>query len=175
MSDYPWHLVREHRLFDGRKITIRPVKHSDADLTRDFLTELSGESRYLRFHKWVQAPSDKLIHFLTDIDYDRHMALVCITLDGGRAQLVGEARYVADSGGKNCEFGIMIADGWHKSGIAGLLMADLISAARERGLATMEGMVLTRNSNMLKFARGLGFKVDMMDEDPATSRIVKAL
>lgn len=175
MADYPWHLVREHRLFDGRNVTIRPVKHNDADLTRDFLTELSGESRYLRFHKWVQAPSDKLIHFLTDIDYDRHMALVCITLDGGRAQLVGEARYVADGGGGTCEFGIMIADGWHNTGIAGLLMADLIAAARERGFAIMEGLVLSRNSAMLRFARGLGFEIERVPDDFATMRIVKRL
>lgn len=175
MADYPWHLVREHRLFDGRQVTIRPVKNSDEDLTRDFLTELSGDSRYLRFHKWVQAPSDKLIHFLTDIDYDRHMALVCITLDGGHAQLVGEARYIADSGGWTCELGIMIADGWHNTGIAGLLMADLIAAARERGLAIMEGLVLSRNSAMLRFARGLGFETERMPDDLATMRIVKRL
>jgi GNAT superfamily N-acetyltransferase len=175
MADYPAHLTREHRLYDGRTVVIRAVRHNDDVLEREFLNELSGDSRYLRFHKWVHAPSDKLIHFLTDIDYERHLALACIASDAAREKLVGEARYVADGAGKNCEFGIMIADGWRKTGIAGLLMADLIAAARERGFATMEGMVLTRNSKMLKFARGLGFKVDVMEEDPATARIVKVL
>ena len=162
-------------MFDGRTVVIRPVRHNDDVLEREFINELSGDSRYLRFHKWVQAPSDKLIHFLTDIDYDRHMALVCITLDGGRAQLVGEAHYVADSGGWTCEFGIMIADGWHNTGIAGLLMADLIAAARERGFAIMEGLVLSRSSAMLRFARGLGFEIERVPDDFATMRIVKRL
>ena len=175
MTDYPAHLTREHHLFDGRTVVIRPVRQNDAVLEREFIDELSGDSRYLRFHKWVHAPSDKLIHFLNDIDYERHLALVCIASDAGREKLVGEARYVADGGGRNCEFGIMIADGWHNSGIAGLLMADLIAAARARGLATMEGMVITSNSKMLRFARGLGFTIERMDEDPATTRIVKAL
>ena len=175
MADYPSHLVREHRLFDGRTVVIRPVRHNDTVLERDFLTELSGESRYMRFHKWVNAPSDKLVHFLTDVDYDRHLALACIASDAGREKLVGEARYVADSDGKHGEFGIMVADGWHKTGIAGLLMADLIRAARERGLRTMEGLVLSRNAAMLRFARGLGFEIQPVAEDLATMRIVKTL
>jgi acetyltransferase len=175
MADYPAHLAREHRLFDGSTVLIRPVRRNDAVLERDFLTELSGESRYLRFQKWVHAPSDKLIHFLTDVDYVRHVALVCIVSDAGREKLVGEARYVAEADGKHCEFGIMIADDWHKTGIAGLLMADLIKAARERGLKTMEGLVLTRNAAMLRFARGLGFKIEPIAEELTAMRIVKTL
>ena len=175
MADYPSHLVREHRLFDGRKVIIRPVRNDDGALARDFLTGLSGENRYLRFQKWVQAPSEKLIHFLTDIDYDKHMALVCIASDAGRERLVGEARYVADSGGWTCEFGIMIADDWHNTGIAGLLMADLIAAARKRGFAIMEGLVLSHNSAMLRFARGLGFEIERVPENFSTMRITKTL
>ena len=175
MADYPSHLTREHRLFDGRTVLIRPVRHNDAVLERDFLTGLSGESRYLRFQKWVQAPSDKLIHFLTDVDYERHVALVCIVSDEGREKLVGEARYVADADGKHCEFGIMIADDWHNTGIAGLLMADLIAAARKRGFAIMEGLVLSHNSAMLRLARGLGFEIERVPDDFATMRITKTL
>jgi len=175
MAEYPAHLVRKHRVYDGRTVTIRPVRPDDEVLEREFLNELAGESRYLRFQKWVHAPSDKLIHFLTDIDYDRHLALVCTVPQGDHEELVGEARYVADADGRNCEFGIMIADAWHKSGIAGLLMEALIGAAQARGLATMEGQVLTRNSAMLRFARGLGFEIQPIPEDPATTRIVKRL
>lgn len=174
MADYPAHLARSHKLYDGRIVTVRPIRAADAAHTREFLERLSGESRYLRFHKWVNAPSDKLVHFLTDIDYDRHMAFVCTWTDKNAEQVVGEARYVADSGG-HCEFGIIIADRWHKSGIAGLLMAALIRTARARGLATMEGMVLSSNRAMLRFARALGFEIQPIGDDPTTRRIVKKL
>ena len=96
MAEYPAHLVREHRLFDGRTVTVRPIRPDDAPLVREFLDELSGESKYMRFQKWVHAPSDKLIHFLTDIDYDLHMALVCAVRHGEREEIVGEARYVSE-------------------------------------------------------------------------------
>jgi acetyltransferase len=175
MAEYPEHLIRDHRLHDGRTVTIRPVRPNDEVLEREFINKLSGESRYLRFQKWVNAPSDKLIHFLTDIDYDKHLALVCTWPGANGDELVGEARYVADAEGKDCEFGIMIADSWHNSGIAGVLMEALIRAARSRKLAMMEGQVLTRNTSMLRFARGLGFEIEVMAEDPTTTRIVKRL
>lgn len=69
----------------------------------------------------------------------------------------------------------MIADAWHKSGIAGLLMESLIRVARERGLTSMEGLVLRSNPPMLRFARALGFEVHSVAEDPLTLRIVKKL
>lgn len=175
MAEYPEHLIREHRLHDGKQVTIRPVRPNDEVLEREFINKLSGESRYLRFQKWVHAPSDKLIHFLTDIDYDRHLALVCTAPGEHGEELVGEARYVADAEGKNCEFGIMISDTWHNTGIAGILMEALIRAARSRQLAMMEGQVLTRNSTMLRFARGLGFEIERIADDPQTTRIVKKL
>jgi acetyltransferase len=175
MADYPTRLVQEHTLFDGRRVLIRPVREDDDTLERAFLSDLSGDSRYLRFQKWVKLPSDKLVAFLTHVDHDRHLALVCIARSGPAQEIVGEARYVVNAEGKSCDFAIVIADGWHKSGIAGLLMNALIGAARERGLATMESQVLTCNTEMLRFAHGLGFEVQHVPDDMTTVRIVKAL
>ena len=175
MADYPAQLAREHVLYDGTTVTLRPIRRGDDALEREFIEELSGESRYLRFQKWVNAPSEKLIHFLTDVDYDRHMALVCTLARPGGEQLLGEARYVAAADGRSCEFGIMIADDWHNSGIAGLLMEALMRIARERGIGLMEGQVLSSNRVMLRFARALGFRVESVPGDPGTRRIVKRL
>jgi GNAT superfamily N-acetyltransferase len=129
----------------------------------------------MRFQKWVHAASDKLIHFLTDIDYDLHMALVCTARHGEREEIVGEARYVSLLSGGICELGIVIADAWHKSGVAGVLMEDLIHAAKERGLARMEGFVLSANTEMLRFVRAVGFKAERSPQDPTVMRISKDL
>jgi acetyltransferase len=175
MAEYPAQLVHEHRLPDGRTVTLRPIRAEDAGSVRDFLNELSGESRYMRFQKWVHAPSDKLVHFLVDVDYDRHMALVCTAKHGDREEVVGEARYVANPDGGTCELGIVIADAWHKSGIAGLLMEALMGAARDRGFAAMEGLVVASNAEMLRFVRALGFAVEQIPEDRRSLRIVRKL
>lgn len=174
MADYPAHLTRTHCLHNGRKVIIRPVRADDAARMLTFLKTLSGESRYLRFLKWIGAPSDKLAQFMTHIDYERHMAFVCTAPQGADEEIIGEARYVADAAG-TCEFGIVIADAWRKSGIAGVLMALLIEVARARGLKVMEGSVLHSNTTMLKFVRGLGFAVHAVPEDLTTVRVVKPL
>jgi acetyltransferase len=172
---YPLGLVQEHTLWNGKTVTIRPIRADDAVRMREFLAETSGESRYKRFQKWVNAPSNNLIHFLTEVDYDRHMALVCSVAHGDEEELVGEARYAAPPIGTRCELGIIIKDAWRKTGIAGLLMEALIRAARDRGFEVMDGMVLATNRTMLRFAQALGFEVERMDDDREMMRIVMNL
>src|SRR5690349_12476462 len=99
MADYPHHLVRSHTLADGRRVVIRPVRDDDERLEAGFIGHLSGESRYLRFQKWVRVPHEKLIGFLTHVDYDRHLALVCVAKTGTAEEIVGEARYVVNADG----------------------------------------------------------------------------
>ncbi len=65
MAEYPAELVHKHRLADGRTVTIRPIRPDDRARVRALLSASSEETRYQRFQKWVHAPSDKLIHFLT--------------------------------------------------------------------------------------------------------------
>ncbi len=89
--------------------------------------------------------------------------------------MLGEARYVADPDDRTCEFGIMIEDSWQKSGVAGLLMDALTRAARNRGLAVIEGIVLSTIAMMLRFARALGFEVQAVPGDLTTMHIVKKL
>jgi acetyltransferase len=171
MADYPAHLERERHLADGRSVTIRPIRAADEPLEQQFFDRLSGETRTLRFMKYVGSVNEKLIHFFTHIDYERHMAFVAE--HAGR--LVGEARYVANPDGKSCEFGVVIADDWHKTGIAGLLMYALIDAAQAAGFETMEGLVLRENRAMLRFVRALGFELEPEAYEPTMVRVVRKL
>lgn len=179
MAEYPAQLVRERQLFDGRTVTIRPMRHDDEQAELEFLRGLSKDSLHARFMKWIASPPAKLAHYFADIDYQRHMAFVCAVKSGGgadaRERLVGEARYVVNPDGVSCEFGVVVADDWRKSGIAGLLMEALIRTARDRGLQRMESTVLRTNGAMLRFARALGFEVQPIADDPTTVSIVKPL
>jgi len=172
---YPATLVGQHQLPDGTTVTIRPIRADDADRIRNFLTASSEESRYRRFQKWVGTPSNNLVHFLTDVDHDQCLALVCTVPHGADEDIVGEARYIVSRDGKSCEFGLMIEDSWTKTGIAGLMMEALIEGARDQGLAEMEGQVLASNAPMLRFAHALGFKVEPIKEDRTTLRVYQRL
>jgi acetyltransferase len=156
---------------DGRTVLIRPVRPEDEPLEREFFGGLSGETRRLRFQRFTGALTDELMRFYAHIDYDRHMAFVC----EWQGRLVGDARYVANPGTRSCELGIVIADDWHHSGIAQLLMHALIGAARARGFETLEGLVLSDNRDMLDFVRELGFEARVIVEDPTLVRVVRKL
>lgn len=175
MTEYPSHLARERRLADGRIVLIRPIRPDDEPREHEFLDALSGDTRRRRFMRYAFPQNEELVHFFTHIDYDRHMAFVCEAAVEGEPHLVGDARYLANPDSRSCEFGIVVADDWHHSGIAQLLMAELMRAAREHGFETMEGLVLRDNADMLGFVSALGFAVQDMPEEPGLVRVVKRL
>jgi L-amino acid N-acyltransferase YncA len=100
------------------------------------------------------------------------MAFVC-EAEGG--ELVGEARYVANADARSCEFGVVVADAWRHSGVARLLMDALIRAAQARKLETMDGLVLSENQDMLRFAKLLGFELSPDAVKPALVRVTRKL
>lgn len=172
MGAYPTHLVRRRQLADGREVTIRPMRAEDADAERRFLDGLSAESRRLRFLGRVDPGDEKLVRFLTRVDYDRHMAFVAESAEAG---IVGNARYVVNADARSCEFGVVVADAWRHTGVAQLLMDALMRAARARRLETMEGLVMSENHDMLQFARSLGFELAADPVQPALVRAVLRL
>jgi|SRR3970040_2559428 len=174
MGDFATHLDQRRTLADGREVTIRPIEHDDEAAERGFFERLCGESKRLRFLKFVSCVNEQLIHRFTHVDYHRQMAFVCEATVDGRKELVGEARYAANNG-RSCEFSVVIADDWHKSGIAGLLMVALIRYARASGFETMEGMVLRDNRAMVRFVRALDFEVAPVPEEPTLLRVVRQL
>jgi acetyltransferase len=168
--EYPVDLVRDHRLADGRAVRVRPARPEDQALDAAFLVDLSAESRRLRFPRWRDEPGE-MARFHTHVDYERHMVLVC----EAEGRIVGEAQYIANPGGRSCELGIVVADDWHHTGVAQLLMHALVDAARSRGFESLEGLVLRENAGMLDFVRTLGFRLDPVTEDGNLTRIVLPL
>jgi len=168
---YPAHLARERRLADGRAVLIRPVRRDDAAAEWLFFSGLSPQARRLRFQRFAGEVDEALMRFYTQIDYDRHMAFVC-EHDG---RIVGDARYVANAQSRSCELGIVVADEWHHTGVAQLLLDALVRFARARCFETLEGLVLAENTDMLDFVREQGFEVRPAAEDPALVRVARRL
>src|SRR5690606_10446931 len=97
----------------------------DAEKEQDFVRRLSKESRYKRFMGTLKELSPGKLKYFTEIDYDKHLALVAIIDQGGEELEIGVARYVVAPGGEQCEFAIAIDDAWQGSGVAGILMLSL--------------------------------------------------
>lgn len=175
MADYPAELIRKRYLFDGTPATIRPIRPEDAGIEQDFVRGLSREARFGRFMATINELSPEKLRYLTEIDYERHMALIATVERDGIEEEIAVARYVVGPEDHTCEFAIVVADAWQGSGVAGMLMLQLIEVATGRGLKTMEGFVLASNHKMLKFCRQLGFRMESLPDDFETVRVVREL
>jgi acetyltransferase len=157
---YPIQLVSEWRAPDGTPVTIRPIRPEDAEIERDFVRSLSPESRYLRFMGSVKDLTPAMLARFTQVDYDREMALIAVVSEGAREVQIGVARYAINADGVSCEFAVVVSERWQGRGLGQHLMLRLIDIARSRGLRTMTGQILARNSRMLELADSLGFVID---------------
>ena len=80
-------------LGDGRTITIRAQRPEDLDGWRAALARTSAETRYFRFFAAKSEVSEKEAHYLLDIDFVKHFALVAVADEDGRPTLIGGGRY----------------------------------------------------------------------------------
>jgi len=173
---YPAALEAIERLRDGSEVRLRPIRPEDAEMETAFITELSDESRYLRFLSLVRHVTPEMVARFTQIDYDREMALIASRReDDGREAIVGVARYVRDPNPASAEFAIVIADRMQRKGLASKLMGRLMAHARYAGIVRLRGLVLGSNASMLELMSRLGFEVFPVPDDPSLVDVVKIL
>jgi acetyltransferase len=158
-------------LADARVVTVRPVLPQDADAERSFVSELSLQSRRMRFHGAVNALPDSVLQSMTSIDYRRHVALVAESVDrDGLGLLVADARYVVNDRG-TAEFAVAVADDWQHIGLGSAILKRLARHARREGVRRLEGAVLVRNVAMLGLMHRWGAS---LREDPDDTDVLIA-
>ncbi len=172
---YPAALEALERLRDGTEVTIRPIRPEDAQMETAFITELSEESRYMRFLSIVRHVTPEMVARFTQIDYDREMALIATSQEAKGESIIGVARYVRDPNPASAEFAIVIADRAQRKGLASKLMGRLMAHARFAGIERLRGLVLSTNESMLELMDRLGFEAFPVPDDPGLVDVVKSL
>jgi acetyltransferase len=167
---YPAALESRARLRDGHEITIRPVRPEDAPAFHEAFAHVSAESVRMRFFGPLTALSEAYAARLTQIDYDREMALVAA--NGG---IMGVARLSADPDNERAEYAIIVRDDLHRRGLGEVLMRHLIAYARDKGIGDLYGDVLAENRAMLALADKLGFARQRSPEDARVVRTTLSL
>ena len=120
----------------------------------------------MRFHGGIRELSGELLIRLTQIDYDREMALICFG-DGDDLPL-GVVRMHADPDLVSGEFAIVVRSGLHGHGYGTEMMRLIIETARERGVSRLVGSVLRDNTHMLHLSREFGFVAEDARGDEVT-------
>ena len=160
-------------LLDGSEVTVRALRKEDAALERDFIRNLSPESRWMRFLGQIGDPSDSLIRKLTELDYQHDMAFIALSRESGIVREVGVSRYSLAPDGQSCECAVTVADTWQGKGLGTVLMRDLFDIARRRGIHSMFSIDANENERMQELARDLGFKRKRDPDDP--TRVIHRL
>ncbi|HEY0665627.1 MAG TPA: GNAT family N-acetyltransferase, partial [Gallionella sp.] len=178
---YPAHLTSQWQLADGTELTIRPIRPEDADIEKQFVHNLSDESKYFRFMNSMHELTETMLVRLTQLDYSREMALIATAAGQGQGQGQGQeieygvARYAINPDGDSCEFALVVADSMQGKGLGQKLMVALMEAARDMGLSVIEGEVLSSNHKMLKLMTRLGFTIRVSEEDQGIMKVSKPL
>jgi acetyltransferase len=160
---------------DGSNVVIRPIRPEDAELTQEFVRNLSEESRYFRYMNSFHELSEAMLVRFTQIDYSREMALIAVRTEQEKEVELGVTRYAINPDGESCEFALVVADSMRGTGLGLRLMVGLMDAARSKGLKIMEGEVLKNNASMLKLMKRLGFSIESSHEDESIKIIRKVL
>jgi acetyltransferase len=132
---------------------------------------MSAEDLRLRFFAPIRNLSHHLAARLTQIDYDREMALVALQ----DRTVLGVARYFADPDRLTAEYAVAVRSDWHGRGVGYLLMTRLIDVARQYGVGELFGEVLRENRPMLRMCRELGFATMPHPDDASLARVRKVL
>ncbi|WP_304165069.1 bifunctional acetate--CoA ligase family protein/GNAT family N-acetyltransferase [Phenylobacterium aquaticum] len=167
---YPRGLDRTVTL-EGEVLTLRPIRPLDAPRLIEMIDRSSAEDVRLRFRTGVQHLPDSWAARLSQIDYDRELALVAETAKG---EVVGVGRLAGDPEGATAEFALMVRTDHHGHGLGHALMTQLIEQARAKGLKSLWGDVARDNPRMLQLADALGFSRHTA-EDPARVKVELAL
>ena len=172
---YPTELEKTVRARDGKMLTLRPIRPEDEPALQEFVRRQSPEDRRLRFFSLVKELDHRMAARLTQIDYDREMALVLLDPLATTPEILGVMRISADADGTRAEYAGAVRSDLKGLGLGRLLLEEIIEYCRQRGIGEIWGEVLAENDAMLRLVRRLGFSVKADQQDPSVMLVSKAL
>jgi acetyltransferase len=174
---YPQELEQAVTLADGRRLEVRPIRPEDAAALRHLVERKTAPAdRRLRFFAAIRVLSPELCARLTQIDYDREMALVALDPAlPAEEGFCGVVRIAADPDRRRAEYAILVQSDLKGHGLGTALMRIILDYARSQGIGEVFGMVLRENRAMLELAEHLGFRAVVHPEDPELVEVRLAL
>jgi len=151
----------EHRLADGGRVLLRPIRSDDADQLREGFQRLSEQSRFLRFFTPLSELPTEWATRLSDLDHQTHRAWVAYDPEGPGAAPpglgVGVARLIQlEDDPTAAEAAVAITDDYQGRGIGRLMLEVVAGTAVVSGYQTLVTNILRENTRMLDLVRGTG-------------------
>ncbi len=149
---YPSAWEGDALLTDGTGIRIRPIRPEDAGALRRFHLRLSPETIHRRYFGAHPELSEQEAGRLAGVDYASRMAFVAVRGE----ELLAVAQYEAEPGRLEAELALVVSDDLQGRGVGTILIEQLASYGRTRGIARFLADTLPDNRAMLVVFKDLG-------------------
>lgn len=160
---YPENHIMQHILSDGSPIMIRPIRHNESEMIKEFSRHLSAELKHINYmENFYELPTKRLTK-ITQVDYIKTMTLIATYSENEKEIVIGMVHYIADDN-ENCEFDMIVTDDWQNKGLGTLLTETLIKCAKSNGIKSIKLIILASNVDGLMLAKRFGFLISNSDE-----------
>lgn len=161
---YPWSAATPITLSDGQQLLLRAIRAEDEQQLQLGFTQLSPDEVRMRFLFPLKSMTHDLAARLTQLDYDREIALVLADLEPpGQSRLFGVVRASFDPTVGGAEFAIVIPKQLAGQGLGTRLVERIIELTRAAGMRQIYGDTLPENQAMRALARKCGFREELRD------------
>jgi acetyl coenzyme A synthetase (ADP forming)-like protein len=165
-AETPKDLEKDVVLRDGRTVHLRPARATDRGAVEDYLIGLSDESRRLRFWSTSIDVTDLAAKAVSP-EYPDHLTLLAVT-GGDAGHVVGGAQFIRENATR-AELSVSVSDELQGSGLGSLLVGNLVDAAYEAGIVTLEARVLPENHRMIDVFRQSGYPISIRAQPGSVS------
>lgn len=165
LRPYPEMYVKRVTLKDGTEVLLRPIKPEDEPLWMAMLESCSKETIYSRFRYFFHWASHAVAVRYCYIDYDREIAIVAEHSGGGKRQLLGVGRLIADPDRETVEYAVLITDAWQKKELGSILTDHCLEIAQRWKMKRVVAQTTTDNRPMIAVFEKRGFAVTYADDD----------
>ena len=146
-------------LDNGTHICLRRIRHSDIERIEEGISQMSDQSRYLRFFSGSKTMPPSVVERLASVDGTDHLAWGVINMDEPDHPAIAAAHVfrgsqASDSG----EFAIAVLDQYHGQGVARILMTTIFLDAYCEGFRQLQIDILRSNKKASGLVRSVGAK-----------------
>jgi len=166
---YPQHLEESVTLKNGDACLFRPILPEDEPALQRFIARVTKEDLYYRYFSEINEFTHEDLANMTQIDYDREMAIVAVRRTDDGEEILGVTRAISDPDNADAEFAVLVRSDLKGLGLGRRLLEKLIGYTRDHGLMRLNGITMPNNRGMVTLARKLGFTVDIQLEDGIVS------
>lgn len=162
---YPHSLEEAVELKNGQHCLFRPILPEDEPLLQQFIARVTKEDLYYRYFSEINEFTHDDLANMTQIDYDREMAIVAVRQHNGSDEIIGVTRAISDADNIDAEFSVLVRSDLKGLGLGRRLLEKMIIYTRQHGLQQLNGITMPGNTGMVTLARKLGFAVEVQLEE----------